>query len=152
MPPQSVPETAAGPTPTAKPQTIKPVIGGILILITGVMGLITAIIIFGAAFITNSFFSDFASMFGEVEADAIGWASDIVKIVLIVAGVIGLIFAIIAMVGGIFALKRRRFAMAVVGSVFALIVGAFTPFFYYAGVVLAVVGLVLVAISHNEFE
>jgi len=104
----------------AKPQTAKPVIGGILILIAGlgdlVMGLWLAVV--GTAFMTIPFFPT-----GMLMTCAIIW----------------IILGLIAMIGGIFAIKREKFGLAIIGGVLTIYT------------LLGLIGLILVALSKDEF-
>ncbi len=65
-----------------------------------------------------------------------------------ICGLVGLAFAVIAIVGGYFAIKRRNFAMAVVGAVFCMLS------FGSMGIssILGLVGLILIAVSSHEFR
>jgi len=66
----------------------------------------------------------------------------------VICGIVGLVFAIIAIIGGYFAIKRRNFTMAVVGAVFCLLsFGAFG-----VSSILGLVGLILIAVSSHEFR
>ena len=67
--------------------------------------------------------------------------------VFLIFGVFVLISSIIAMIGGIFAIQKTNYPMAVLGGIFAL----FT-FFFLIGSILGLIGLILIAISRNEFR
>ncbi len=112
----------AGPA-AQKKESAMPVIGGILIIIGAVIELIVG----GALAIGGT------ALFGL----SLGSSG-----VLVVCGAILVIVAIIALLGGIFALQRKNFGFAVLGGVLAL-GGWFIP---------ALIGLILVAISKDEFQ
>jgi hypothetical protein len=62
--------------------------------------------------------------------------------ILAACGAIMLLLGLIGLLGGIFAIQRKHFGIAVLGGVLAL-PGWFIP---------ALVGLILVAVSKDEFE
>lgn len=62
-------------------------------------------------------------------------------------GPIGIVTSILAIVGGVFAIKRTNFALALVGSVFCLIsIGPLGVSF-----LLGLIGLIFIATSRDEF-
>jgi len=64
-----------------------------------------------------------------------------------ICGAIEIVFGTIAIIGGVFAVMRKHFALAVVGGIFGLIgIG------FLIGGLLGLIGLVLVAISRSEFR
>jgi hypothetical protein len=103
-------------------KTWKPTVAGILALIAGIIELIT-----GTVFATGLGF--WGGLFG------MGWLSAIFAPLII--------FGIIAIVGGIFALKRRIWGLALAGSIFALI----GPWF-----ILGILAIIFVALGKREFE
>jgi len=103
-----------------------PVIGGILILIAGLIELG-----YGGLLVA-----------GGSAADSIPVVGGDVGDILAVCGAIMIILGIIALIGGIFAIQRKNFGLAVLGGVLGLL-GWFIP---------ALIGLILVAISKDEFK
>jgi hypothetical protein len=62
-------------------------------------------------------------------------------------GAILLVFAVIAIIGGAFALGRKHFWLVVIGGVFGIFgIGM------VIGAILSLIGLVLVAVSKDEFS
>ncbi len=59
---------------------------------------------------------------------------------LVVCGVIVVIVGIVAVLGGIFAIQRRNFTLAIIGGILSMIG------------VLGLIGLILVAVSKDEFR
>jgi hypothetical protein len=108
--------------PPVKPQSSKPVIGGVLILVGGIIGLISWLwtLAVGAAFMAIPFLGG----------------------IILICGIIGTILSIIALLGGIFAIKRQKYGLAIVGGICSLLVGYF---------IFGLIGLILVAISKDEF-
>ncbi|MCJ2512209.1 MAG: zinc-ribbon domain-containing protein [Candidatus Thermoplasmatota archaeon] len=113
------------------------VAGGVLVLVGGILALITS---FVGLILFSLFYGDYYGglyyypyNFGLFQA---------------ICGVVGLAFAIIAIVGGYFAIKRRNFAMAVVGAVFCMLsIGSMG-----ISSILGLVGLILIAVSSHEFR
>jgi hypothetical protein len=105
-----------------KPQTNFALVGGIFCIIAGLIGM---------------FFSVLVIAFGYSILFLIGSS------IALVCGSIWIIFSILAIIGGIFALQKRNFAMAVVGSVFAL---------FCAFGIFGIIALIFVIVGKNEFE
>ncbi len=109
----------------------KRMIGGAFILLAAIVGMAT-----GAMFIIGA---DFASDF-----DPTGVAEDI----LTVCGAIFIIFALIALVGAIMALTGKSWGLGIVGGIFGLL--CIGP--YGLASIFGLIGLIMVAISKDEFE
>ena len=122
------------PTAYSKPKTSLPVAGGVLVLITGILGMIMAVSMIA--------FSGMIGSFGDL--------TGLIGGILIVFGVVGLIFSILVILGGYFAIGRTHFVFAIIAAVLSLLVGLFTPFFI--GCLLGLIGLILIAVAHNEFN
>ena len=102
-------------------KTWKPVAAGILAIIAGALQ-----VIFGAICVAGIGF--WGGMVG------MGWLSVICAPLIV--------FGIIAIVGGIYALKRRIWGLALAGSIFALI----GPWF-----ILGILAIIFVALGKGEF-
>jgi hypothetical protein len=106
--------------------TAKPIIGGILILIGALAGIIS-----GASLIwAGSFFLPL----GDYGLDISG--------ILAICGIIWILLSLIGLLGGIFAMQRKHFGLAILGGIFSLLFGFF---------IFGLIGLILVAISKSEF-
>jgi len=119
-PPPGAPVSPAGPPAVEK--TGKPVAGGALIIVGAVVGIIMGI-----------FFLIGSALFMPIPIAAGLFA---------ICGAIWLILSIIAMVGGVFAIKRTHFGLAILGGILSLIFGGF---------IFGLIGLILVALSKKEF-
>jgi formate hydrogenlyase subunit 3/multisubunit Na+/H+ antiporter MnhD subunit len=77
-------------------------------------------------------------------ADVTGWLSgmSIALNVLIILAVFSLVFGLLALVGGIYAVQRKKWGWALTGSICALV-----PTFVFG-----LAAITLVAISKDEFE
>jgi len=62
-------------------------------------------------------------------------------------GVLLFVFGALALAGGYFGIRRRHFGFAIAGGVFGLLGLGF-----YVGSLLALIGIILVAISKDEFR
>jgi hypothetical protein len=124
---------AAAPAPHEKGALS--IVGGILILIAGLIG-----IAMGAILLMIS-----AS---DLDQYGLNLVSGTLEDILRVCGAILLIFGLIALMGGIFGAMRKHFALAILGGVF----GLFCVSPYMIASVLALVGLILVAIARKDFD
>ncbi len=118
------------PAPPEKDKSWMPVVGGILILIGGLFE-----ILWGAALIWSVGALDSLMAF-DIEG------MEMIEDWLNICGAFFIIFGLIGLLGGIFAVMRKAFGLAIVGGVFAL-PGWFIP---------ALIGLILVAVSKKEFK
>ena len=101
-----------------KKETAMPTIGGILILLASLLYLVGG----GVVTAGSSFFISVGGGAG------------------VVCGVGLLILGIISFLGGIFAIQRKNFAIALIGGIFVVVT------------VIGLIGLILVAVSKDEFE
>jgi len=120
---------AEGPA-APKKKTALPVIGGVLILVGGLLTLISGLALVGTIDVLNDMV--------PVDVEGMDMFTDIVT----ACGAILVIFGLIGVLGGVMGMLRKSFGLAIVGGVFSL-VGWFIP---------ALIGLILVAISKEEFE
>lgn len=121
-------ETAEVPPPPAGPlveKTSKPVAGGVLIIIGALIGIAT-----GGLLAAGS------SILIPISIPGL-------SAILLVCGVIWLILSLIGLMGGIFAIQRSHFGLAILGGIFSLLFGGF---------IFGLIGLILVAISKKEFR
>jgi hypothetical protein len=109
-----------------KKHSVMPLIGGVFIIIAGAIE-----IYYGAVLITGGAF--FANL------PIIG---DTMQNILTACGAILAILGIVAILGGAFALMRKHHGLAILGGVLGL------PGYFIFGLI----GLILVAVSKEEFE
>jgi len=112
-------------------------VGGVFILIAGLMG------IFGGIVLLTINLNDL-DKYGIDVAGSIDMLEDILK----VCGAIWLIFGLIALMGGVFGIMRKHFALVILGGVFGLL--CLGP--YMLASLLALVGLILVAVARKDFD
>ena len=111
-------------------RTALPVAGGALLLVAGILG-----IIFWGMVIAG------ASTIGIVP----GIGGALASIVAICGG-IEIVFSLIALIGGVFAIQRKMWGLGLAGGILGLL-----SFGFFIGSILALVGLILIAISRKEF-
>lgn len=116
--------------PAAKKKTVMPLVGGILIVVGGVLALLAGI---GLVASVGAFDS---LMLVDVEG------VDMLEDLLTACGILFIIFGLVGLLGGVFAIMRKHFGLAILGGIFALF-GWFLP---------ALIGLILVGMSKEEFE
>ena len=141
MPPAPMPMMPPAPL---QPETMKPVIAGVLLIVVAVMALMVALVFMGAVDIGLGALDEI------VAEDTTGTATgmvDMLQGILMVCGIIFLVFALLAMLGGIMSIKRKSFGFAIVGAIF----GIFTLGPYALGSILSIVALVLILLSKDEF-
>jgi len=138
--------------PPPKPQSSKPMIAGILLIIAALMaiGMGGYIIAVGGAVAgmpIGDYMEDEPSVDEDV-ASEIEAAQDTVATVVIVCGAIFLVFGILALLGGVFAIQRKKWGIALVGSIFALLsIGVF-----FLGSIFGLIALILIIMSKDEFN
>jgi len=76
-----------------------------------------------------------------------GLAMSVAPIVGVTCGSIMVVFSVIAIIGGICAILKRLFAMAIVGAVFAML----NLFTFGAGFIMGLIALILIAIGKDSF-
>ena len=129
---------AQQPEDAAKTASITwmPTVGGILSIISGALG-----------FITIAFFLTFGSVFGTAIArdilSSLGyWQTGIPLTIIGIIAVVLLCVNIVAIIGGIYALQRRGWGMALAGAICSV----------FPSQILGVLAVVFIAISRKEFE
>lgn len=122
--PQQAPPPQYAPQPPVQ-QTGLPVAGGILLIIVGVIYLVCSALIMATP----------AWMIGMIGFSLLGLES-----IFVVLGLIGIVFSILVILGGYFAMQRTHFGLAIVAGVLAL------------PSILGLIGLILIAVAHKEFH
>jgi len=126
------PEVATRATTT----TWMPTVGGILSIISGSLGIITI-----------AFFVTFGSIFGTATAHdvlrSLGfWHTGLPLTIIGIIAVVLLCFNIVAIVGGIYAIQRRGWGIALTGAICST----------FPSQILGALAVVFIAISIKEFE
>ena len=113
-------------------KTSKPTVAGILAIISGVLGLILAV----------SYFIGFGVTSGAFGIPGTGEIPGFVPGIVLGMAIPTLVIAILALVGGIYAVQRKKWGWALAGSIAAIL--AFLP--------LGIPAVILAAQSKDEFE
>jgi len=116
----------------------RPLVAGILLIGAGLLGLFTW---------TSALALDSSMLQGVLPPDA-PITIEQLQSILVTCGIIGCILSIFAITGGIVAVKRKAWGLAIVGG----ILGIFTIGPLFLGSIISVVGLILVAISRKDFQ
>lgn len=117
-----------------------PMIAGILLIIAGVLALLSWVsVITMATSIIN------ISMLQEMD---VTMTVERAREILVICGIIGCILAIFPILGGIVALKRKLWGMALAGG----ILGLFTIGPLFLSSILALISIILIIISRQEFR
>jgi len=125
------------PVPMEKKKTVLPVIGGAMLIVAGIMGLFMGGVLLAIDL-------DDLDQYG-VDVAGVG---DVLDDILTVCGAIIIILSLIVILGGFFGVTRKHWGIAIVGAVLGLfIIGPLM-----VGSVLALIGLILIAVSRKEFE
>ena len=114
-------------------KTVMPVIVGILNLTSGILSVICFIPILIAVIVVGF---NLVTIYIGLPGIAIAFS------VLVTLAILALFLGILAIIGGAFALQRKNWGWALVGSICAL-----SPSF-----LLGLVAIILTAVSRNEFE
>ena len=119
-------------------ETWKPTVAGILNIVAGVLslffffGVIIAIIAVGTASLAPA----------TIPFIEPGTAPSFVLSVLGVIAVISIILTILPLIGGMYAVQRKKLGLALVGSVFAI----------FGSVIFGLAATILLTLSRDEFE
>ena len=122
--------------PKPAPKTWMPTAGGILSIISGALG-----------FIAIAFFLTFGSIFGatiarEVLSSLGYWQTGLPLTIIGIIAIPLLCVNIVAIIGGIYAIQRRGWGMALAGAICSV----------FPSQILGILAVVFVSISRKEFE
>lgn len=115
-----------------------PLIAGILLIIAGLLGLFT----WSSALALDQ------SMIENVLPANAPITAEQLQSFLTTCGIIGCILSVFTLAGGIVAVKRKAWGLAVIGG----ILGLFTIGPVLVGSIIALIGLILIAMSRKDFQ
>jgi len=118
--------------------TWKPIVAGILNIIVGVLNLIGMFLIIIVIVAIGSGILALSTVINIMPM----WLSGILQGVLIIIAVLLAVFSALPLIGGIYAVQRKNWGLALAGSIVAIL--SSTP--------LGIASTVLVALAKNEFE
>jgi hypothetical protein len=116
----------------------KPMIGGILLIIAGLLGIFT----WSMALAVDS------SMLQNVLPADSPISVETLQSILVMCGAIGCILSVFALAGGIVAVRRKAWGLAIAGS----ILGLFTIGPFFLASILSFIGLILIILSKKDFQ
>ncbi len=127
---------------TTVQKTWKPTVAGILNIIAGVLSLLGAIgVIIGIiVFVSIGSAPFLAYMWGDLGDRGIG--PNFLIIILVIAAIFSAVLGIFPLIGGIYALQRKRWGLALAGSIIAI----------FGSSVLGILATIFTAMSKNEFD
>ncbi len=117
--------------------TWKPIVAGILNIITGVINLFGMFVVIG---LLTAFGGGILSIIRIADMMPI-WLSGMVHGVLIIMAILLAVLSSLPLIGGVYAIQRKSWSLALTGSVVAIL--SIPP--------LGIVSTVLVSLSKNEF-
>ena len=112
-------------------KTKKPTVAGVFLIVTGALGILGAI----------GSFIGFSVVSGSWGIPGMGAIPAFVPGIVLGSGIFSLIVAVLALIGGIFAVQRKQWGWALAGSIAAI----------FSLIILGIPAVVLVAISKDEF-
>ena len=112
-------------------KTSKPIVAGVLNIITGVLGLLGA----------YSVYIGFAITKGYLTAPGVN-VPDFVPAIVLATAIVTTVLAILPLIGGIYSLQRKTWGLTLAGSIISILV--ILP--------LGIPATILTASSKNEFE
>jgi len=121
-----------------KQPSSKPLIAGIFLIIAGLLGLLTW---------ASALALDISMIQNVLPAESPITAEQLQSF-LTTCGIIGAVLSIFTLVGGIVAMRRKSWGLAVIGG----ILGLFTIGPMLLGSIISLIGLIIVAISRNDFQ
>ena len=117
--------------------TWKPIVAGILNIITGIINLFGMFVVIG---LLTAFGGGILSIIRIADMMPI-WLSGMVHGVLIIIAILLAVLSSLPLIGGVYAIQRKAWSLALAGSVVAIL--SIPP--------LGIVATVLVSLSKNEF-
>ena len=118
----------------------KPLIAGILLLISGILGILTWI----AALSIDLSMIDLSMM----ELQNMTFSPDQLKAIINICALIGIIFSVLPILGGILCIQKKAWIGAFICSIF----GLFTIGPFFISSILALIALVLIVMSKEQFD
>ncbi len=118
----------------------KSTVGGILSIIAGAIGVVVGLMLLMVTFMVSSIFTDESIFYGS----GVSEEQMVIMLAVIYGGMalIALVAAVLGIVGGIFAIQRKRWGWALAGAIAGCI--TFLP--------LGIASIVLVAMGKQEFD
>ncbi len=126
--------------PPLKPRSSKPAVAGVLILLAGLFALGQGMFL---AMADNAFIESM----DQATLNEAGYSISEIRELMNACGLIGMLFGVIAIIGGAIAFTRKHYMLAMMGAVFAIL-----GFGFIIGSVFGLIGIILLVMSKQEFE
>ena len=122
------------------PKTWKPTVAGILDIVGGALSILGAI----ALFLGVLFFIPVSSSGGPGPVPEMGWwmIPGILEAILLIAAVYSIVVGVLPIIGGVYALRRKKWGLALAGSIAAI----------FGSLVMGILATIFIAMSRDEFE
>ncbi len=148
-PEQNIEQDALFQQPIIK--TSKPTIAGILLIVAAII----ALLFFIQIVMVND--STIQSVYNSTQSQItqnVNMTQEQLKQGFVICGAVGCIMAVLSILGGILALKRKIWGLALVASIPQSLFGIIVPGFslLFASGIMALVGLLLIVFSRREFQ
>jgi len=133
-------------------KTSKPTIAGILLIIAGIIAILFFIqIVMVDDSAIQSVYNSTQSQLTQLNANM---TQEQLKQGFVICGTVGCIMAVLSILGGVLALKRKIWGLALVVSIPQSLLGIIVPGFslLFMSGIMALVGLLLIAFSRREFQ
>ena len=130
----------------------KPTIAGILLIIAGIIALLLFIQI--ALVDESTIQSVYNATQSQLPQLNTNMTTEQLKQSFVICGTMGGVIAVLSILGGVLALKRKIWGLALVASIPQSLLGLIVPGFslLFVSGILALIGLILVAFSRREFQ
>ncbi|MEM0492803.1 MAG: hypothetical protein QXS02_02430 [Candidatus Thermoplasmatota archaeon] len=136
--------TSVCPDNAEKNSSNIPLIAGMLLIIAGLMGIFAWV---SVLFADQSVIELVISSLNE-QGNELNITADMLQLVLTTCSVIGVVLSIVTILGGVMAIKRRLWVVAIIGGILGLLLVG--PIFI--STMLSLVSLILLILSKKEFN
>jgi len=121
----------------------KPVIAGIFLIIAGLLGIFiwSMVLAFDPSELDPLMLQNILPADSPISLEQL-------QSILLTCGIIGCILSVITLAGGIVAVKRKTWGLAIAGG----ILGLFTIGPFFLGSIMSLIGLILAIVSRKEFQ
>ncbi len=126
----------------SKPVSNKPIIAGVLLIVAGILGLSTwGLLLFGIQAINTT-------VIQTLQEQGLNVTVEQISMMLNICATLGIIFSIFPLIGGVTSLQRKRWGFSILGGV----LGLFTIGPMFLASILSLVGLILAAVSKQDYK
>ncbi len=146
--PNENPNSSSYPDQNQQPihPSSKPLIAGIFLIIAGLLGILfwSMILAFDPSTLDPLMLQNALPADSPISLEQL---QSMLQSFFLTCGIIGCVLSVFTLAGGIVAVKRKAWGLAIVGG----ILGLFT-FGFFLGSIMALIGLIVVVISRKDFQ